>query len=184
MTRHRPDRKPDQDVGDMKGADKGHMHKTLIGPLVRGKIVACCRREFDRAVIGHAILQLKLVRFPSARDLPQLSREGNGGGTASVRLHCAGPVANQSCGCMPYEPALWSSPAVTSAAFWRSVTRSIEKSSIASLNSRWKLSSAPRCRKTPPRPIAARSMKTNSRGTRTGPFSFKAWCTWKAWRRP
>ena len=31
-----------------------------------------------------------------------------------------------------------------------------------------------RCRNTPPRPIAARSMNTNSRGTVTGPFSFSA----------
>ena len=42
--------------------------------------------------------------------------------------------------------------------------------SIASLNSRWKLSSARRCKNTAPSPIAARSMNTNSRGTVTGPF--------------
>jgi hypothetical protein len=28
-----------------------------------GEIVARCRRVFDRAVIGHLILQLKFVRF-------------------------------------------------------------------------------------------------------------------------
>src|SRR5260370_34091546 len=142
VIRHSPDRKPDHDVDDQKGAHKGHMNKTLVGALMRGEIVACCRRVFDRAVIGHRILQLERVRLPctSERDLPQLSRERNGGDASAQPGRWWIPGAGRG----PYEPVLWSSPPAASAAFWRSVTRAIEKSSIASLNSRWKLSSAPR----------------------------------------
>ena len=65
-------------------------------------------------------------------------------------------------------------PTPTSATACRLATRSIEKCSIASLNKRWKFSSARKCRNTAPSPIAARSMKTNSRGTVTGPFFLSA----------
>src|SRR5664279_2490733 len=124
----------------------------------------------------------------AAVELAQLGDLGNGGGLRDVQnrpLHNIRPYPG-------FDTDQFRSgnsteglrPASASAAVWRAVTCSIVKFSIASLNNRWKLSSAARCRNTAPSPIAARSMNTNSRGTVTGPLALSAWWTWKACLRP
>src|SRR5208282_571636 len=60
-------------------------------------------------------------------------------------------------------------PAALNAFFCRLANSATSNSAISSSNSLWKLSRAPRRMSAPPRPMAARSMKTNSRGGFTPP---------------
>src|ERR1044072_2470067 len=149
----------DEEIGHQSEQDNqendaplGHRDEHRVGGFVLGIIVAVRRRVFDLTVVGH------LDSPPNAAggELAQLAGKGNG---AQCRRFQAADASVR--------------PAFAIAAACRLPTSASENFSIASLKSTEKMSRASRCRTAPPRPIAARSMNTNSRGTRTRPCVFR-----------
>src|SRR5271169_599232 len=75
-------------------------------------------------------------------------------------------------------------PAAASAACWRAASAASSKSSISSWKSWYQLITALRCMNTEPSPIAARSIKTNSRGGLIPPRRRISRCTLSATLAP